>query len=339
MSFQGPNLAQTLISGDTWSWSWDDYLDVASELSVLPDVVRRVAPGMLAPTRQPVANKVRSKRPLLGGASRVSGGRASRFIGHFPAKVSKAECSLPSSHRAVVEGRTMFRKSVVAAADSPRILVSGHNQAKLGARVEKGRWRGMPIFHVTLEERATCPRSCALWSACYGNSMPFARRHSAGPEMEAKLWDELRATNNAHPLGFLVRLHGLGDFYSRAYVDFWLMALIAFPGLRVWGYTAHPRESEIGERITSVSRLMPARWFIRSSVRADDPAGPMQATTIWRPEATGHIAEGFVCPAQTDDTRACATCGLCWSPAFAATRVVFLGHGNKLGNREEDLSA
>lgn len=69
-------------------------------------------------------------------------------------------------HSAAEDGRTIFPKSVTAAWDTDRLLVSGHNNAKLGRAVEKGEWAGMPIFHLTLEERATCPRTCEQWLTC-----------------------------------------------------------------------------------------------------------------------------------------------------------------------------
>ena len=42
--------------------------------------------------------------------------------------------------------------------------------------VTKGRWRGYPVFTLTLEERATCPSYCEQWDECYGNNMPFGAR-------------------------------------------------------------------------------------------------------------------------------------------------------------------
>jgi hypothetical protein len=69
---------------------------------------------------------------------------------------------LRQDHPAAVEGRTIFPRSVVGAADSPRLLVSGHNNSKLGKEVLRGSRAGWPIFHLTLEERATCPRSCPV---------------------------------------------------------------------------------------------------------------------------------------------------------------------------------
>lgn len=128
---------------------------------------------------------------------------------------------LPSDHPAVVEGRTLFPKSVVAAEDSPRLLVSGHNNPKLGKQVLKGPRAGWPIYQLTLEERATCPSSCFNWARCYGNGMHMARRHRAGRDLELKLMEDLADLGVDHPQGFIVRLHTLGDFYSVGYVKFW----------------------------------------------------------------------------------------------------------------------
>lgn len=87
-----------------------------------------------------------------------------------PTRVSE----LDETHSAVETAHTIFPKSVTAAWDTDRLLVSGHNNAKLGKVVEKGAWEKMPIFHLTLEERATCPGpdprtgegGCPLWRAC-----------------------------------------------------------------------------------------------------------------------------------------------------------------------------
>ena len=54
---------------------------------------------------------------------------------------------LAADHPAVVEGRSLFTKP--AGNHSDRILVSGFNSKKIGKRVIKGRWAGMPIFTLT----------------------------------------------------------------------------------------------------------------------------------------------------------------------------------------------
>jgi len=46
------------------------------------------------------------------------------------------------------------------------VLKPGWQQRKIGGEVLKGAWKGMPIYTLTLEERATCPRSCKQWLNC-----------------------------------------------------------------------------------------------------------------------------------------------------------------------------
>jgi hypothetical protein len=139
-----------------------------------------------------------------------------RFTDHK--KVGKP-LTLSPDHPAVIEGRTMFPSRVTEEHD--RLLKSGQNQRKLGSHVSKGRWAGMPIFTLTLEERATCPRSCQHWNDCYGNHMHWPKRHAHGPELEGKLALELAVLAAKYPAGFVVRLHILGDFYSSEYVRRW----------------------------------------------------------------------------------------------------------------------
>jgi hypothetical protein len=109
----------------------------------------------------------------------------------------------------------------------------------LGKKVRKGKYKGFPIVTLTLEERKTCPSSCAHWSDCYGNNMPFATRYDVGPEFENMLELELKELQRKYPNGFLVRLHILGDFYSVSYVAKWAKWLTMFPALHIYGYTAN----------------------------------------------------------------------------------------------------
>jgi hypothetical protein len=138
-------------------------------------------------------------------------------------------------------GTVPMRARVYDQKDLPRLLISGHNSRKIGRTVMKGKWRGFPIFTLTLEERATCPRTCAEWVSCYGNNMNWARRIKNDRAFEERLWEELAAKQKAHPAGFVVRLHILGDFYSADYTEIWAEAMEAYPALNVFGYTAQPR--------------------------------------------------------------------------------------------------
>lgn len=232
--------------------------------------------------------------------------------------------SLDLANPAVVGARTLFPRSVVTPSAEQRVLVSGGLNQKLGGIVTKGEWAGFPIYALTLEERATCPRTCAHWLDCYGNAMHLARRNRHGPELLDRLTVELADLAQKHPQGFVVRLHTLGDFYSPEYVDFWAYAIDSLPALHVFGYTAHDRKSIIGAKIAAVSEKFWHRWAIRFS--SSTPA-PMGSTVINYMPVGPIVPEGQVCPAQTEATAACATCGLCWSPAAKDKTIVFIRHG------------
>lgn len=232
-----------------------------------------------------------------------SGGPLKR---HVSAKPSGRKNCLDVTHPAVVEGRTKYPHSVVDASDSPRLLIEGKNQRKLGNMVVKGRWAGMPIYCLTLEERATCPRTCGEWRTCYGNGMNWARRHRDDGELMPLLWCELEGLAAKHPQGFVVRLHILGDFYSVEYARFWQLMLAEFPALRVFGFTAHAPGSEIGRQIVDMNAQGDRCW-----IRFSGDLGAMGSLVVADKAASVHV----VCPAQTDPEgkRCCGSCGLCWT--------------------------
>lgn len=230
--------------------------------------------------------------------------------------------------RAVVEGRTLFPTRVRAIADARDVLTPGEWQKKLGKAVTKGAWAGMPIYALTLEERATCPGSCHHWCSCMGNGMPLSWRHRHGPELEAAINAELALLQQRHPNGFVVRLHILGDFYSPAYVRCWARWLNRYPALHVFGYTAWVPSTPIG---TAVARLSRARWS-RFAIRLSSPVpGPGRAITVWEwPTDLSQLNSSekvIVCPAELGKTKGCNSCGLCWSPAARDKTIAFIAHG------------
>ena len=239
-----------------------------------------------------------------------------RFTDHTAPGFTK---TLDPWHASALDGHSLYRARVVPAAAPDRLLKSGHNSRKIGARVTKGRWAGMPIYTLTLEERATCPSSCAHWLTCYGNAMNWSERIQHGPELEERLDGELRTQAGQHPAGFVVRLHVLGDFYSVGYVDRWAGWLDQHPALRVFGYSARPAGDAIGDRLRE---LVAARWD-RFAVRFSGAGGEGSANTIRRMPAAPRVAEGIVCPAQTGRTDCCGTCGLCWG---TRRNVAFIVH-------------
>lgn len=227
--------------------------------------------------------------------------------GHMPVVLGALDPAFRS-------GRTIFSSRVFDPGEVRRVLKDGHQSRKIGKFVTKGARRGWPLFTLTLEERATCPRSCKAWGFCYGNNMQAAERIVAGEELECALWNELAELQRQHPGGFMVRLHVLGDFYSLDYVHLWNVALSAFPALHVFGFTARdPVNDEIGQ---ALHRLVTSDWE-RFAIRFSGMDGPLLGSQLL-PDAHPDAVQ---CPAQTDATDCCGTCGLCWqskrSIAFA----------------------
>ena len=237
--------------------------------------------------------------------------------------------SLQPTSAPVLEKRTVYPRSVVNARGSKHsLLVSGQNNAKIGAKVVKGPWAGMPIYTLTLEERATCPRSCFMYESCYGNGIHLARRHKHGPEFEDRLVHEVSLLSYKHPDGFVVRLHVLGDFYSTDYVLTWEALLETLPELHVYGYTARyfddPESKDIAHAISDTKKKFPDRFRIRWSRQDSIPDG---ATVIDYIPEQPKVAEGMVCPTALNDKAFCANCGLCWSSATKQDTIVFVKHG------------
>lgn len=237
-----------------------------------------------------------------------------RFTEHKPVG---NPLELAEDHGAVVDGTTLFLAQIRWPGLVPRLLKSGHNNRKIGKRVVKGRWKGMPIYTLTLEERRTCPEYCANWRDCYGNKMHFSQRLMHGHALEHRLGRELRDLAEAHPQGYVVRLHVLGDFYSVAYVKRWLSWLHRIPELHVFGYTArHAVRDGIGRILRDAVKHHRDRFFIRFSNQ--EMAGLPSAHVVDRDDGCG-----IVCPAQTDKTDCCGTCALCWS---TPRPIYFLTH-------------
>lgn len=220
-------------------------------------------------------------------------------------------------HDAVREMRSKFPTSVLPVGDKP-ILKSGHLSAKVGRRIIKGKWKGFEVYTLTLEERATCPRSCALFEGCYGNNMPGAKRYVAGAELEQRIILEVAMLAVRHPGGFAVRLHVLGDFYSAEYVKLWAMLLREHAALHVFGFTARWREPDsIAAELRKLSRDEP-RFAIRFS------GAPYEAMTSVVVSSALDIPRGFIgCPQQTGKTQCCSTCALCWQ---SVKGIAFIEH-------------
>lgn len=246
-----------------------------------------------------------------------------------PAAVS----SLAVTHPAIMENRTLYPSTVVEVTedDPDRLLVSGETNRKLGKIVAKGPFKGYALYALSLEERATCPVECDARLFCFGNAMPFARRHKIGdPEVfYDRLNFEILGLLAEHP-GLLIRLHVVGDFPSVEYVSFWADVLAENPKVAIYGYTHRRTKAwdgdEIGDAIQSVKDRFPERFRIRWSSEVSRPDGTV--IVDYEPKRP-RIDEGLVCPAQTDATACCASCGLCWDKGATHDTIVFIKHGRK----------
>lgn len=209
---------------------------------------------------------------------------------------------LEANNSAVLEARTIFPSRVISPDNS--VLKSGDNQRKLGKIITKGRWKGFPVFSLTLEERATCPTTCLQWRSCYGNNSGHAKRYEHGSDLERQLWKELYFLQQKYPGGFVVRAHLLGDFYSVSYVDLWRAALDHFPAMCVFGYTAWTCDTAIGQ---AVAKIRNSHWD-RFAVRTSGARRGLR-TIVFQARAPKGV---IPCPAQEGRTASCSTCGLCW---------------------------
>lgn len=213
---------------------------------------------------------------------------------------------LNPSHPALIKKRTIHQKYVrsVVGYGKP-IFKSVADNTKIGKGsniITKGDWSGMPMFSLTLEERATCPSDCLHWHDCYGNGSMFALRFKRGKDLEARIFVELVDLAKKYKHGFVIRLHILGDFYSVQYVKLWQSMMGLHPNLRVFGYTAR-HKGNIKRALDRIQDLFPERWWIR--VSRNDPSVLLSAHSV-------PSGNAIPCPEQTGKTESCLTCGLCW---------------------------
>mgnify|MGYP001044094191 FL=1 len=190
------------------------------------------------------------------------------------------------------------------------MLKRGKQNKKLGDKVSVKMWKGMTMYSLTLEERATCPTDCQQWDNCYGDNMPFAHRfdHTA-PDFISRLDAHLGQLNHKHPEGFVVRLHVLGDFYDGIYIAQWQIWLALYENLNVFGYTHHTVDSQLGSMIKTVNKMHPDKFRVRFS---DDMSTQFSAH-VTTSEDINTVTNSIVCPEQQGRTDSCATCGYCWS--------------------------
>ncbi len=225
----------------------------------------------------------------------------------------------PKIQAAIDEKRSLYQKNVKNPLEHT-VLKSAEFNNKLGKGkkiIQKGAWKGFPLFYLTLEEYATCP-TCIHHDDCYGLKMRFAHRFKHGLMLQNKLNVELRELFQKYDK-IAIRLHVLGNFYSESYIKFWQNKLKQYPGLHIFGYTAHWQD-KVFDEIKLTRKLYPDRFIIRFSQNKEYKGGLNMFACDEDFKGTS-----LVCPEQQDKTESCLTCGLCFSNNVKTT-IKFLTH-------------
>ena len=212
---------------------------------------------------------------------------------------------------------TIYQKSIKPPAESKTgVLKKGSQNKKLGFKVTAKKWRGKRLYSLTLTERDTCDTSCHHWEDCYGNNMPFAHRFST-VGLIPKLREEVAELLAKHKEGVVIRLHVLGDFYSKEYVNFWGDMLRDYPKLCIFGYTGLPLDKDFG--VGWMNAFFRDRCVIRYS-KNESYFGAFKESYAADESFEG---DSFTCPEQEGKVKSCAACGLCWT---VTKTVKFLSH-------------
>jgi hypothetical protein len=248
-----------------------------------------------------------------------------RTKSRFPSKpLNGRSASLPPfDHPALIEGRTMYPSTVREPrrnASDQWCLKSGTNSSKIGGVIVKGKWKGFPIWTLTLEERKTCG-PCRHWRSCFGNHMQWSDRIAAGPNLLWRLPREVALLDIDHPRGFCIRLHVLGDFFGTEYVEMWRRLLERHPALHVFGFTARiDNDDPIAAALIALARDCPDRFAMRFS---NAPQPFEMASTVSIEHPFQKPKDAIICPEQVGRTESCSTCALCWA---TPKRIAFLQH-------------
>ncbi len=227
---------------------------------------------------------------------------------------------------------TIYPGKVVRSGPGDMPLKPGKYSTKLGGKVAVGDLLGAPIYSLTLIERETCPKTCKLWTTCYGNSMHLAKRYVWDKSLQDAIYWQLTALK-AYEKPILLRLHVLGDFPSASAVRWWGEVLDKLPLLHIFGFTSWPWHSRPGKAIDDLRAEQPKRFIIRRSGKQE----PWGATVTNQVTADSHIqretGRAIICPAERTaagfgpkTAACCAQCGLCYNPKIE-NEIVFFEHG------------
>ena len=227
-------------------------------------------------------------------------------------------------------GRPMIREPF----PDDNILKPAAFNPKLGGDFERPGQPLIPSRVIYRVEYDDCDDKCLfkVRGECLGNNT-FADRYIASENN--RFWPiverEVRHLNRRH-WRFFVRLHGLGDFKTLAYLLRWLDLLRRYSALHIWGTTGHPVESEIGQAIIAALEEFGPRFRMLFSNQVAERG----TTHVFKPDEitwtndkpdpwqtlvrSGKTYRYFLCPENIDtylpgippeNPHKCSTCGFC----------------------------
>lgn len=212
--------------------------------------------------------------------------------------------------RFIERGSGIYDGQVIDGRGSTPAVVHGVEAVEVG-----------PVYEISTTERTLIAEGF-LAHNCYGNGMPHPRRWKHGPELEAAIEAEVKALCATFPK-VLVRLHVLGDFYSFDYLALWVGLLDDHPNLNLFGFTAWPPGTKIGDGIARARDALGQRFSIRHSGRT----GKWGSFTVDGATERRRFGDAIVCPEQVEAERQtgrhCGNCALCWHSSLP---IVFREH-------------
>jgi|TARA_E500000318_G_scaffold50036_1_gene46869 hypothetical protein len=228
---------------------------------------------------------------------------------------------------AILNNTTVFQNSIKVLKDYEYDLIKKSTNSKLGKKVTKNTFKDYFIYTLTLIERETCPIDCFHYKDCFGNNMMYAHRidHKNYLELINRLQDNLYYLLVVKKIKVLLRLHVLGDFFSKEYVLFWEKMLEMFPNLAIYGYTGTNPKSKISSskniaiEILRLRNKFGKRFAIRFS---NDNQDIFSANSRDIEEPVKQVS--FQCPEQEEKVNTCGDCTACWE--VMNRRVLFKTH-------------
>jgi hypothetical protein len=153
--------------------------------------------------------------------------------------------------------------------------------------------------------------------------MPFAHRFKTNSdEVFTKiLEEEIFYLLKKHKFGIHIRLHVLGDFFSKYYINFWRSILWSFDRVSIYGYTAHKPTSKLGKQINDAINQI---GFERFAIRFSNADVELSAnSTEYKPKKNVSF-KPIVCLEQENKVANCVSCGVCWNSK--AKQILFKTH-------------